>query len=154
MGLMVLCPSFPSADAVGTATLSCGTDNQGNSFLLDKCLTTKYPLGVVLMEVACQAALKGAVLRARWIPRLQNEEADALTNSDFSHFDPALRIEVDLETLPFVVMPALFAEGDAYVAELAELKAVEAKRISEGGERHPGKRRKKDRLADRDPWAS
>ena len=153
VGLMVLCPSFPSADAVGTATLSCGTDNQGNSFLLDKCLTTKYPLGVVLMEVACQAALKGAVLRARWLPRLQNEEADALTNSDFSHFDPALRIDVDLETLPFVVMPALFAEGDAYVAELSELKAAEAKRIAGGGERYPGKRRKKDKLADRDPWA-
>ena len=154
VGLMVLCPAFPSADVVGTATLSCGTDNQGNSFLLDKCLTTKYPLGVVLMEVACQAALKGAVLRARWLPRLQNEEADALTNADFSHFDPALRIEVDLETLPFVVMPALFAEGDAYVAELGELKAAEAKRIAEGGERHPGKRMKRDKLADRDPWAS
>ena len=154
VGLMVLCPSFSSADAVGTATLSCGTDNQGNSFLLDKCLTTKYPLGVVLMEIACQAALKGAVLRARWIPRLQNEEADALTNSDFSHFDSAHRIEVDLEALPFIVMPALFAEGDAYVAELSELKAAEAMRIEQGGERHPGKRRKRDRLADRDPWAS
>ena len=59
-----------------------------------------------------------------------------------------------METLPFVVMPALFAEGDAYVSELGELKAAEAKRISEGGERHPGKRMKKDKLADRDPWAS
>ena len=65
VGLMVLCPSYPTGDAIGTATLSCGTDNQGNSFLLDKCLTTKYPLGVVLMEIACQATLKGAVLRAR-----------------------------------------------------------------------------------------
>ena len=154
VGLMVLCPSYPTGDAIGTATLSCGTDNQGNSFLLDKCLTTKYPLGVVLMEIACQATLKGAVLRARWIPRLQNEEADALTNSDFSHFDPARRIEVDLDTLPFVVMPALFAEGDAYVAELAELKAAETKRVEQGGEKYPKKRRKGDSLADRDPWAS
>ena len=106
------------------------------------------------MEIACQATLKGAVLRARWIPRLQNEEADALTNSDFSHFDPKRRIEVDLETLSFVVMPALFAEGDAYVAELAELKAAETKRVEQGGERHPRKCRKGDSLADRDPWAS
>ena len=36
-------------DVVGTTTFTCGTANQGNSYLLDKLLTTEFPLGVVLM---------------------------------------------------------------------------------------------------------
>ena len=36
--------------SVGMVTLICGTDNQGNWYLLDKLLTTKYPLAIVLME--------------------------------------------------------------------------------------------------------
>ena len=57
------------------ASFTCGTDNQGNMFLLDKLLTTKYPLGVVLMELSVQLGLRRAAMRANWIPRLQNEEA-------------------------------------------------------------------------------
>ena len=91
-------------ESVGTATFSCDTDSQRNTVLLDKLLTTKYPLGVVLMELACQASLRGAVLRARWLPRLRNQEADALTNSEFGHFEMANRIDVGLTTLPFVVL--------------------------------------------------
>eukprot|EP00971_Amphidinium_carterae_P247619 4917170-Amphidinium_carterae.1 len=32
-------------------------------------------------------------LSLEWKPREQNQEADALTNSDFSLFDPSLRVE-------------------------------------------------------------
>ena len=39
-------------DASALISLTCSTDNQGNSFLLDKLLTTRYPLGVILMELA------------------------------------------------------------------------------------------------------
>ena len=38
-----------------------------------------------MMELACQLGLRRACMHARWIPRLQNEEADALTNGDFRH---------------------------------------------------------------------
>ena len=93
VSVMVLMPVADcSAATMGLATFTCGTDNQGNSFLLDKLMTTKFPLGVVLMELACQLGLRRACMHARWIPRLQNEEADALTNGDFRHFDPKRRI--------------------------------------------------------------
>ena len=72
--------AYSSQSAASSVTLTCGTDNQGNHFLLDKLMTTKFPLGVVLMELACQLSLRRACLHARWIPRLENEEADALTN--------------------------------------------------------------------------
>ena len=57
-------------------------------------------------------------MRARWIPRLQNEEADAPTNCDVCHLRKEKRIEVKIEELEFVVMNRLFEEGERYVEEL------------------------------------
>ena len=107
IGLMVLLPeeSWRGArDTAGYITLGCGTDNRGNTFLLDGLHTTKFPLGVVLMELAHQMRRRNAVLRASWLPRLQNEEADALTNSDFRHFNPELRIAVALPGPTFGIL--------------------------------------------------
>ena len=153
VSVMVLMPegNFGS-ETLGTVSFNCGTDNQGNSFLLDKLLTTKYPLGVVLMELAVQLGTRNATLRADWIPRLQNEEADALTNSDFSHFDPAKRIEVDLEKLKFVVLNDLFSVGDAYVEELNTIKALEQERKAQSSGAPLPKRKKSEALREKDPW--
>ena len=154
VSVMVLFPDEEmKAESLGSVSLTCGTDNQGNAYLLDKMLTTKYPLGVVLMELAVQIGLRNAVLRANWIPRLQNEEADALTNSDFRHFDQARRIEVDLAKLEFRILNQLFAVGDNYIEELAKVKDQEKRRkeTSSTGARQP-RRKKSDTLRERDPW--
>ena len=78
-----------------------------------------------MMELSCQLGLRRASLHARWIPRLQNEEADALTNGDFQHFDPKLRIRVSQDQLQFRVLNELFEEGETYVAELECFKKAE-----------------------------
>ena len=105
------------------------------------------------MELAVQIGLRNATLRANWLPRLQNEEADALTNSDFRHFDSSKRVEVDLDQLNFVILNDLFAEGDAYTAELAALKLQEKERkASAAGKLPPAKRRKGEALREKDPW--
>ena len=150
---MILMPTQKlEAGVLGTVSFTCGADNQGNSFLLDKLMTTKYPLGVVLMEVACQLGLRNATLRANWLPRLQNEEADALTNSDFRHFSTARRVPVKLEDLQFVVLNELFQTGDDYVSELAALKA-QAKRARETSAPAVAKKSKKPiPLREKDPW--
>ena len=142
---------------MGLVGLSVGTDNQGNTYLLDKMLTTKYPLGVVLMEMAHQCRLRQLVLRAHWIPRLENEEADALTNLDFRHFDPKNRIDVSLSSLKFGVLDALFGKGQDYLAELAEVqartKARKQRAIAWAGSGPEEKKKKMgDTLAQRDPW--
>ena len=131
VSVMVLLPDVKETpSSVGLATLTCGTDNQGNSYLLDKLMTTKYPLGIVLMELACQLGRRHAALHARWIPRLQNEEADALTNEVFRHFNMALRIPVDLANLNFIIMNDLFKVGDAYVEDVNKMKeAAKSDRI-------------------------
>ena len=105
------------------------------------------------MELAVQMGLRNATLRANWIPRLQNEEADALTNSELHHFDLAKRINVDLENLGFVVMNEFFAVGDTYLAELTELKAAEKERKAKAPTHgRPSKRKHSDTLREKDPW--
>ena len=138
---------------LGLATMTCGTDNQGNSYLLDKLMTTTFLLGVILMELACQLGLRRACLHARWIPRLQNEEADALTNGEFHQFDPALRIPNDLDNLGFVITKQLFADGEAYVKELGDLKLAEtAKKRATTGTTPASKVKKGPTLREREPW--
>ena len=145
------------ANTCSTAKLLCIDPRHNNAqhvfpFLLDKLLTTKYPLGVVLMELAVQLGRRNATLRADWLPRLQNEEADALTNSDFRHFDMSRRIEVDLDKLGFILMNSLFSVGDAYVAELSDLKSKEkARKISNVSDPDP-KRKKSEALRETQPW--
>ena len=85
-------------------------------------LTTKYPLGVVLMELAHQMRVRRLVLRAHWLPRLENEEADALTNADFRHFKKENRIDVKLEDLKLAVLNDLFKAGEEFVSALESEK--------------------------------
>ena len=52
VSLIVLMPEVEArGESAALITMSCSTDNQGNSHLPDRQLTTKYPLGVVLMLI-------------------------------------------------------------------------------------------------------
>ena len=106
-----------------------------------------------MMELSCQLSLRRSCLHARWIPRLQNEEADALTNGDYHHFDPALRVPVELEDLDFRVMNALFAEGESYEKELEDVKAKQ-RAMKEANPKGLRERKAKagQTLRERDPW--
>ena len=90
------------------------------------------------------------VLRARWLPRLQNDEADQLTNMDFRHFDKKKRIPVDLSRLGFQVLPELFKAGEDYLEILNQMKA-DAKE-SEGIGRAKKRLRGDKGLKESDPW--
>ena len=88
------------------------------------------------------------MLRARWVPRDQNEEADALTNSDFRHFSPEKRVPVDLATMPFGVLHGLLEKGEEYLTEVAAARAMRSSTRSE-----PAKKRLKgETLREKQPW--
>ena len=142
------------SDSSALITMTCSTDNQGNSFLLDRLLTARYPLGVILMELAHQMKLRRMLLRARWLPRLQNQEADDLTNYEFSHFDPRKRIAVRLEDLEFKVMNELFSVGDDYLARLEEARASEKRKREArmAGGSGEAATKKGPGLRETDPW--
>ena len=82
-------------------SLTASTDNRGNSFVLDKYLTTKFPLNIVLIELAYQLQARGAHLRLQWLPREHNQEADDLTNLKVAAFDPKLRVRETWDEIDF-----------------------------------------------------
>ena len=107
-----------------------------------------------MMELAHQMKRRHVLLRARWLPRLQNQEADDLTNYEYRHFDPAKRINIELADLNFKLMNSLFRAGDEYEAELAKARA-RAKAAKDAG---PVAKlsalggRKRGGLKESDPW--
>ena len=90
-------------------------------------------------------------LRANWVPRLENQEADDLTNMEFKSFDPARRLDVDLDKLEFGVLRELFEVGNAYLVELDALKAANKLLAEEKGTRRKRKLAGES-LKDRDPY--
>ena len=153
MTLMPLSEFEKSGETTGLVTIGCGTDNRGNSFLMDRLLTTRYPLGVVLCELAAQMNLRRATVRASWVPRLQNEEADALTNWDFRHFSEVNRVPVDLDALDFVVLRELLETGEAYHLQVEQARAAEkAMRLSGAARPAAARKRAGESLREREPW--
>ena len=100
------------------------TDNAGNAFVVAKLLTTKFPLAAVLMQLATMLSSRGLWLDLEWVCREDNVEADALTNSDFSLFDPSRRIPVCWADIPHEVLTSLVSQGEAFLVELEGTRAL------------------------------
>ena len=105
---------------------SASTDNQGNAFVLDRFLSTKWPLAPVLCELAAQLRKRGAQMRLVWIPRNANQPADDLSNMKFDKFEMDRRVPVDFEKLDFIILPALLAAGSPGGEGRAPLSASSA----------------------------
>ena len=150
LAVMLFGGRMADAASKGRLTLTASTDNLGNSYVLKHFMSCKYPLSIVVMELALQLQMLGLELDLGWVPRAQNSEADALTNKEFEHFDRSKRIEVNFEELKFVIMGELMAKAGELDAEIRLAKSSkEAK-----GDRPPDSRvkRKKGQARWEDPW--
>jgi hypothetical protein len=145
------------ASSSGSNICGAGTDNLGNRFVVSKLMTTKFPLVIVLMEIAAVLQSKGTHLELHWLPRLQNSEADCLTNQDFTQFDPALRVRVNIEEYQGIVMRKMMSAGMDLYTEIraAKVSKIESKlkRLSPT-DAQPVSSAKKGRtnLRETDPW--
>ena len=150
LGLMVLVPLDGKCRMSGRTVITAFTDNQGNGYLLDSLMTTRHPLCLWLMELSLQMRLRNLALNLEWVPRLQNQEADALTNGDFTGFSEENRILVDLAALPLQVVPALLPVAEAFYHGLEEKRTA----AKAAGTSRAVKARKtfKEPLRFRDPW--
>ena len=144
-------PAGPAGLSRGIVGFSAGTDNQGNAWLIERFMTTRYPLCTVLMEMSAQLQHRSVQLELGWLPREANQPADDLTNEDFSRFDPARRVEVSWEGLPFLVLPGLLARGREYMESLRQ--AREDRRAADANGPPPSKTaRRGGGLREREPW--
>ena len=135
--------------AGGTMQLEGLTDNLGNSFVLSRLMSSKFPLVAILAEMAVQLRERAMGLELNWIPREQNEEADALTNGNFAAFSPQHRIEVEISDLPWKILPKMLAAAEEIFtrtqsASRAKVMAGTGSRLAQNGKRRP--------LRVTDPW--
>ena len=123
---------FAPADGSGRAsyTLSGTTDNLGNCYVIKRLMTTKRPLGPLVMQLASDLYERQLWLSLRWTPRERNAEADALTNEDFARFDPGLRVPLKWEDVRLPVAQKLFDTEAAFAAALTEARAQKAEIVA------------------------
>ena len=124
---------------------SAATDNQGNSRVVARLLTTKFPLNAFLMELAAQLQCRGAELDLYWLPRLQNIEADELTNSICHRFAEGNRLRFQLAEFRGLVLGSMLEEGMSLYQDIATCRAAKKARQS-------SKLPKSQALHARDPW--
>ena len=91
------------------------------------------------MELAMQLQCIGADLELYWLPRLQSQEADALTNDDLTRFDERLRMSFDLSTFKGLILSDMLACGTELYEEI---RAAQRRKT----ERHGQRGRKSDAL--------
>ncbi len=87
--------------------VAAGTDNLANEMLSRKRLTTKLPLGLLMLQFHLKAWDNSLWIDIRWRPRGENVEADRLTNLDFSDFCEANRIEFSYSQMDFRLLDTL-----------------------------------------------
>ena len=136
--------------ANGAIGLTAAGDNQSNGFTLDRFSTTKYPLYLVLMEVAEHLRRKSLMLSVAWRPRDENEEADALTNQVFEAFDASRRLPVFWDDLELFVLPELTQMAEGYFNEV-QTRKKEAKDRA-GAAQGDARKRARGTLCQLDPW--
>ncbi|CAE7822629.1 unnamed protein product [Symbiodinium necroappetens] len=134
----------PKGD-VGRIRCSAGTDNLGNTHVVARLLTTSFPLCAFLMELATQLQRLGTELHLDWLPRLQNREADALTNGDFAGFSESRRRRFNLQDFEGIVLREMLGEGLDLYEDIRECRA--AKRW-----KRESKLPAAESLRQKDPW--
>ncbi len=105
---------------------------------------------VLLLELSEQLRARGHVISIEWRRRDANVEADDLANSNFSKFNPLLRVEVDTSRMVWKVLSEALELStsifDDIVARCSE------KVVQDNSARVQKARGRKRTLQETDPW--
>ncbi len=126
----------------GSVQVPAWTDNQGNSFVLNRLMTSRFPLVCIVMELASILDREDLRLEVSWTPRDMNTEADALSNGVYEGFEDAHRIRADPASMQWEVLDQVMEQGLVFYNQLP---------AASGGP-PPRKRARGERLRFRDPW--
>jgi hypothetical protein len=136
-----------------TCTISADTDNQGITLAMHKFMSTKWPLTAVLAELGEQLRQRRLELHLSWLRRDLNSEADAITNEEFTIFDPERRIQIVPQEIKWVVLPKIMEWSKQIYEHTEEQRVLKGKQTSVD---HRLEKRRKisaaQRLRTTDPW--
>jgi hypothetical protein len=131
----------------GYVNVAGGTDNAGNTFAMKKLMSTKWPLTVLLIELAEISRQNAIQLHLRWVPRDSNQEADDLTNQKFGAFNPELRVECVPAKIDWLVLPRIMCQSQRLYEEVLEQRELQKSSSVPHVCWIPAKKRKR-----KDPW--
>ena len=134
--IMLFAPEAKWRSSRGLARIPAITDNLGNTYTLVRFMSCKFPLSIVVMELACQLDKFGVELDLGWAPRAQNQEADDLTNMKFEGFDESRRIHANFEEMKFMVLDELMGRATELDAEIQ--LAVTSRQAKSDGPKEKG----------------
>jgi hypothetical protein len=127
--------------------IRAGTDNQALEALSHKRSSTKLPLLFVMMQLATTSAKFNLKLQLQWRPREHNVEADALTNSDFSLFDPAKRVVLPWSEMSLDLLNSLITHSRDFESDISRNRqATNLTNIRDNN------RKRKRRAGDKTVW--
>ena len=112
---------------------AASTDNQGNAKVLNRVITTKFPLLGILCALAEAMEEADKDLEVGWVPRDENGEADDISNGHPEGFDPEREVFVDFDGPIFQRLRQLMELGEVFFEELRQEKE---RRRASGRVRH------------------
>ena len=104
------------------ARMKAFTDNRGNAFALVKGMSTKFPLTILLMELAEELRTEDRRVDLEWISRDFNVEADELSNSNWSKFDEKKRVTFDPKVQKWKVLDRMQEKSQELYESLKKMK--------------------------------
>ena len=136
-------PSFAGSAGCG---VTGATDNQGNSYVVAKMSTQKFPLCTLTLQLAEMLEEKGLHLHLYWLQRDSNAEADALTNDEEPGFpgygfQECRRVPWSFKREDWPVLKELLELGAGFYGDLEAQRAARtagAERLGPDGAGAPG----------------
>ena len=114
--------------------------------------TSKFPLYLIHLELTEQLKHKNVALDLRWQRRDKNVAADSLTNEDFAQFSEQLRLNPDLNSLGWKVLPGLLNDALELEQKIQERKANFRSAATKNAVEPRKFKRKLAGLKTTDPW--
>ena len=127
--------------------MTSSTDNRGNTYIVAKLASTKWPITTLLIELSEQLRARSAIMNLVWRRRDDNAEADALTNMDLKGFDPALRVGTTFKEIKWLVLDEIMDTSVQLYQEIRQQKEQQGHKRGKWN-----KAKGKAALKWRDPW--
>ena len=118
-----------------------------------KLMSTKWPLATLLIELSEQLRSRQLDLNLAWLPRLQNQEADDITNQNFEKFDASRRVRFEWGEVKWLVLDNLMqASQKLYQQVVAEREVRKTEPKLTAASKWRKKMSAKERLKNAKPW--
>lgn len=130
-----------------SCALTSSTDNKGNTYIVNKLASTKWPITTLLIELSEQLRRRSAIMDLQWRQRDLNMEADALTNMELDGFDPLLRVGSTFSDIKWLVLPDIMETSVALYKEVQQQRERPKTHLAKSSHH-----RKPRGMKSTDPW--